>query len=59
MNRFTRSMLAGLLMVIGLTASAQTFKYDGIWYNVVGTNEVAVAQPTGNEFYEGSVDIPL
>ena len=59
MNRFTRTILFGLLMIIGLTASAQTFKHDGIWYNVIGTEEVAVAKPGNNEFYEGSVEIPL
>lgn len=57
MKRFTRLLLWGLCMCVGVVASAQTFEVDGITYNVLDNTSVAVAKSAGKA-YEGSVDIP-
>lgn len=57
MKRFTRFISLGLCMIVGLMSSAQTFQHEGITYNVIGTNEVAVAKSMGDP-YSGSIDIP-
>lgn len=57
MEKFTRFILFGLLLCIGMGAGAQTFEVEGLWYNVIDNQSVAVAE-SGGEPYSGSIDIP-
>ena len=58
-----KSLLSLLLLLLSMVASAHDFEVDGIYYNIINGNEVAVtykgSDPFGNgEKYTGHVNIP-
>lgn len=57
MKKFTPLILYGLMLCISFAANAKSFEVDGIWYDEINSESVAVARSGGNP-YSGKIEIP-